>query len=211
MDRSVGAEEYIIRTAAEGGQVDPLIDLSKIDFDGLAAKFGNKKRAETERLAALLKMRAERGATVNPTRVDFVERIESLIADYNSGSLNIDEYLRRLIELSGDLSEEEQRAVAEGMTEEELAIFDLLTQPEPQLSDEELAVVRASAKRLLEHLHDKLVLDWRRKADAAAGVKTAIKDVLDSDLPVDSYPPELFDAKVAAIYDHVLTRESSKS
>ena len=206
LDRSVGAEEYIIRTAAEGQQVDPLIDLSKIDFDGLAAKFGNKKRAETERLAALLKVRAERGATVNPTRVDFVERIESLIADYNSGSLNIDEYLRRLIELSGDLTDEEQRAVAEGMTEEELAIFDLLTQPEPQLDDEELAVVRASAKRLLEHLHDKLVLDWRRKADAAAGVKTAIKNVLDSDLPVDPYPPELFDAKVAAIYDHILTR-----
>ena len=29
---------------------------------------------------------------------------------------------------------------------------------------------------------------------------------LDSDLPVDPYPPELFDAKVTAIYDHILTR-----
>ena len=141
-----------------------------------------------------------------PTRVEFVERIEALIADYNAGSLNIDEYLRRLIELSGDLTNEEQRAVTEGMSEEELAIFDLLTQPEPSLTDEELVLVKASAKRLLDHLHDKLVLDWRRKADASAGVKTAIKDVLDSDLPVDPYPPKLFDAKVAAIYDHILTR-----
>ena len=206
LDRSVGAEEYVIRTAAEGQLVDPLIDLSKIDFEGLAAKFGNKKRAETERLAALLKVRAESGAKVNPTRVEFVERIEALIADYNAGSLNIDEYLRRLVELSGDLTNEEQRAVAEGMSEEELAIFDLLTQPEPSLTDEELVLVKASAKRLLEHLHDKLVLDWRRKADASAGVKTAIKDVLDSDLPFDPYPPELFDAKVSAIYDHILTR-----
>ena len=206
LDRSVGAEEYVIRTAAAGQLVDPLIDLSKIDFEGLAAKFGNKKRAETERLAALLKVRAESGAKVNPTRVEFVERIEALIADYNAGSLNIDEYLRRLIELSGDLTNEEQRAVTEGMSEEELAIFDLLTQPEPSLTDEELVLVKASAKRLLEHLHDKLVLDWRRKADASAGVKTAIKDVLDSDLPVDPYPPELFDAKVSAIYDHLLTR-----
>lgn len=72
------------------------------------------------------------------------------------------------------------------------------------LDDEQLAVVKASAKRLLEHLHDKLVLDWRRKASATAGVRTAIKDVLDADLPVDPYPPAVFDAKVAAVFDLVL-------
>jgi type I restriction enzyme R subunit len=205
LDRSVGAEEYVIRTAAEGERIDPYIDLSKIDFEALARQFGNTKRAETERLAALLKARAEAAASVNPTRLEFVERIEALIADYNAGSLNIDEYLRRLIALSGDLSVEEQRAVAEGMTEQELAIFDLLTQPEPVLTAEELETVKASAKRLLEHLHDKLVLDWRRKAASSAGVRLTIKEVLDADLPVDPYPPELFDAKVAAIFDHVLT------
>lgn len=159
----------------------------------------------------MLKGRAEAAASVNPTRVEFVERIEALIADYNAGSLNIDEYLRRLVELSGDLSVEEQRAVAEGMTEEELAIFDLLTEPEPVLTDDELALVKVSAKRLLEHLHDKLVLDWRRKAAASAGVRTTIKDVLDADLPADPYPPEMFDAKVAAIFDHVLTMATSAS
>jgi type I restriction enzyme, R subunit len=65
--------------------------------------------------------------------------------------------------------------------------------------------VKASAKRLLEHLHDKLVLDWRRKAAASAGVRTTIKEILDTDLPDEPYPPELFDAKVAAIFDHVLS------
>jgi len=211
LDRSVGAEEYVIRTAAEGDHIDPYINLSKIDFESLAKQFGNNKRAETERLAALLKGRAEAAGSVNPTRIEFVERIEALIADYNAGSLNIDEYLRRLVALSGDLSVEEQRAVAEGMTEEELAIFDLLTQPEPTLDDDEVAIVKASAKRLLEHLHDKLVLDWRRKAAASAGVRTTIKDVLDADLPADPYPPAVFDAKVAAIFDHVLTMTDGSS
>lgn len=205
LDRSVGAEEYVIRTAAEGQRVDPFIDLSKIDFESLAKQFGDKPRAETERLAALLKARAERGAAINPTRIEFVERIEALIADYNAGSLNIDEYLRRLVALSGDLNAEEQRAVTEDMTEQELAIFDLLTKPEPVLTAEELVIVRASAKRLLEHLHDKLVIDWRRKADASAGVRTEIKKVLDEDLPEQPYPPAMFDAKVAAIFDHILT------
>ena len=93
----------MIRAAAEGSEPDPLIDLSQIDFDALAARFAGRKRAETDRLAALLKQRAIGAATRNPTRYDLVERIEELIADYNAGSLNIDEYLRRLIELSRSL------------------------------------------------------------------------------------------------------------
>jgi type I restriction enzyme R subunit len=116
LDRSVGAEEYVIRAAAEGSEPDPLIDLSQIDFDALAASFAGRKRAETDRLASALK-RAIAAAGRNPTRYDLVERIEELIANYNAGSLNIDEYLRRLIELSQSLTGEEQRAVTEGLNE----------------------------------------------------------------------------------------------
>jgi len=205
LDRSVGAEEYVIRAAAEGSEPDPLIDLSQIDFDGLAAAFAGRKRAETDRLAALLKQRAVAAANRNPTRYDLVQRIEDLIADYNAGSVNIDEYLRRLVDLSRTLTDEEQRAVREDLNEEELAIFDLLTKPEPVLTDEERAVVKASAKRLLTHLHDSLVLDWRRKAATTADVRTTISRVLDEDLPADPYPPAIFDSKVQAVFDHVIT------
>ncbi len=205
LDRSVGAEEYVIRAAAEGSEPDPLIDLSRIDFDGLVAEFAGRKRAETDRLAALLRERAVAAATRNPTRYDLVQRIEELIADYNAGSVNIDEYLRRLIELSKTLSGEEQRAVNEGLTQEELAVFDLLTKPEPILTDPERDLVKASAKRLLAHLHDKLVLDWRRRAATTADVRVTIRDVLDADLPADPYPPEIFDIKVQAVFDHVIT------
>jgi type I restriction enzyme R subunit len=205
LDRSVGAEEYVIRAAAEGIEPDPLIDLSQIDFDALAARFAGRKRSETDRLAGLLRQRAITAAHRNPTRFDLVERIEELIAEYNAGSVNIDEYLRRLIELSRDLSAEEQRAVTEDMTEAELAIFDLLTKPEPTLDAAERELVKASSKRLLTHLHDKLVLDWRRKAATIASVRTEIRDVLDADLPADPYPPALFDAKVQAVFDHIVT------
>ncbi len=152
-----GAEEYVIRAAAEGREPDPLVDLSQIDFDALAAAFAGRKRAETDRLASLLKQRAAAAATRSPTRYDLVTRIEDLIAEYNAGSVNIDEYLRRLVELSKTLTEEEQRAVSEDLTEEELAVFDLLTKPDPVLTDAQRKTVKASAKRLLSHLHDKLV------------------------------------------------------
>ncbi|MEJ7568624.1 MAG: HsdR family type I site-specific deoxyribonuclease [Gaiellaceae bacterium] len=196
LDRSVGAEEYVIRAAAEGVDKDPVIDLSKIDFDALSAQFAGRKRSETERFAALVRDRAVAAARRNSTRHELVERIEQLIATYNASSLNIDEYLRRLIALSRDLSEEEQRAAREGLNEEELAIFDLLTKPDPVLDTDETEQVRAVAKRLLEHLHEKLVQDWRRKAETLAEVRVTIRDVLDQ-LPDDPYPRTLYDAKVA--------------
>ena len=43
----------------------------------------------------------------------------------------------------------------EGLSEEELAIFDLLTKPEPVLTDEEREEVKGVAKRLLAHIHEK--------------------------------------------------------
>ena len=207
LDRSVGAEEYVIRAAADDA-ADPVIDLSKIDFEELSRRLAGRKRAETNHLAAALKQRATAAARVNPTRLDLVRRIEELIRDYNAGSVNIDEYLRRLIDISKDLSAEEQRAVTEDMTEEELAIFDLLTRPEPVLDAAERAIVKASAKKLFEHVQDKLVLDWRRKADAAALVKTTIRELLDNDLPADPYPPEMFDTKVQAIFDYLVSSPS---
>jgi type I restriction enzyme R subunit len=204
LDRSVGAEEYVIRAAAEGVDTDPLIDLSQIDFDALTARFAGRKRAETERLAALLRDRSVFATRLNPTRYELVERIEQLIAEYNAGSLNIDEYLRRLIELSRDLSDEELRTVTEDLSEEELAVFDLLTKPDPELTDEEREQVKAVAKRLLEHVHEKLVLDWRRKAETMADVRVAIRDVLDT-LPADPYPRTTYDTKVQLVFDHVCT------
>lgn len=205
LDRSVGAEEYVIRAAAEGTKPDPLIDLSQIDFEGLAAKFAGRQRAETDRLAQLLRQQAISSATRNPTRYELVERIEQLIDDYNAGSMNIDEYLRRLIELSKTLTEEEERSAREGLTEEELAIFDLLTQPDPVLTDEQRETVKASAKALLEHLHDVLVQDWRRKVDVMNDVNSTIRRVLDQGLPEEPYSPDIFTSKVQLVFDHVLT------
>ncbi|EYR65023.1 DEAD/DEAH box helicase [Actinotalea ferrariae CF5-4] len=204
LDRSVGAEEYVIRAAAEGTAPDPLLDLSQIDFEGLARKLAGRKRAETDRLAQLLLARAVGAATRNPTRYELVERIEQLIAEYNAGAVNTDEYLKRLIEMSRTLTHEEERAVREGMTEEELAIFDLLTQPDPALTDEERQRAKASAKILLEHLHRKLVQDWRRKVDVMSDVNSTIRSVLDAGLP-DPYTVDIFQTKVQLVYDHVLS------
>ena len=97
---------------------------------------------------------------------------------------------------------EEQRGLRESLTEEELAIFDILTRPEPELSDKEKGDVKKVAKELLAKLKaEKLVLDWREKMQARAGVQQTIR-VAFRTLP-PPYSAELKRVKTNLTYAHV--------
>ena len=65
------------------------------------------------------------------------------------------------ITFAKELSEEEQRGVSEQLTEEELALFDILTKPEINITAKEKEEVKKVAQMLLQTLKEaKLVLDW---------------------------------------------------
>jgi len=71
------------------------------------------------------------------------------------------------------MEEEERRAAREGLTEEELAIFDLLTKPEPKLTKAQEAEVKKVARDLLVKLQDQLdVFDWRARQQTRAAVQS---------------------------------------
>jgi type I restriction enzyme R subunit len=187
----------------------PPLDLSKIDFKALAAKFEKSATRQTdlEVLRAAIRAQLDRMIEVNKTRVDFRERFEKLIDAYNEGSRNIEEIFRELVELSRALSEEQTRHVRENLTEAELVVFDLLTRPGPALSPGEHEEVKKVARNLLTRLQDVLTLNWKQTTQARARVKGAIDDVLDEQLP-RAYTPELFSAKSAAVFQHVYERFS---
>jgi type I restriction enzyme R subunit len=201
LDRSVGAEEYVIRAAADGADPESLIDLNAIDFDVLAERLAGKKRTSVARITGRLRQEVEGAARRNPTRKPLVEKLRRLIDEYNAGSLNVDEMLRRLQSLSRDLSEEEQRTAREGLEESELAVFDLLTRPDPELTDTERDKVKAIARRLMEHIQERLVLDWRRKAETREAARGLVKDILE-ELP-DAYDPETWERKTGIVFDHI--------
>jgi type I restriction enzyme R subunit len=199
LDRSVGAKEYVIRTAADA---DPLLDLNALDFEQLALRFAANKRTAAKAAEKSLEQRLNRAVLKNPTRIDLAERFRQLIDEYNAGAHNLEEFFRRLKVIHDDLSEQEQRLVREDLTEAEMALFDLLTKPEPELSETELEQVRGAAKTLLAHVEEKLVLDWRRRQQTRSAVRVVVGTVLDAELP-DVYGPDLFDQKVEAIYEHI--------
>ena len=130
-----------------------------------------------------------------------MDRLERVIAEYNAGSLNIGELLERLRALAGDLDAHQQRVVTEEMTEEQLAVFDLLTRPEPDLEGDERDQVKQIAREIFTHVEEALVLDWKKTQSTRAVVKVAIDTHLDQ-LP-DIYDRDLFRKKAGLVYSYV--------
>jgi hypothetical protein len=84
---------------------------------------------------------------------------QQMIDEYNAGSINVEEFFNQLLKFAQDLIEEEKRGISENLTEEELALFDLLTKPDPKLTKSEQAKVKKIAHELFETLkREKLVL-----------------------------------------------------
>ena len=201
LDDSIATEGYRIDAT---GMPTALVNLSEIDFEALDAAFQAKKRKHvtTEQLKAAVEKKLKDLTDQNPQRIDFVERFQKLIDEYNTGSKNIDQFFEELKRFAQTLSAEEQRGVALGLSEEELAIFDILTRPDPVLTREQELEVRRLAKDLLGKLKsEKLILDWRLKQQARAGVQKTIRDIFRT-LP-QPYTLDLRQEKAARAYGFV--------
>jgi type I restriction enzyme R subunit len=97
---------------------------------------------------------------------------------------------------------ESWRAISEALTEVELALFDILSKPEPKLSKAEEIEAKKVAKELLAKLkRERLVLDWRDKMQTKAAVQRTIKQTLRA-LP-SVYTPDILKDKQARTYAHV--------
>src|SRR5439155_12366330 len=102
------AEEYLIPDS----DVEALFDLAAVDWQGLQEAFGHgRPRTAAQRVRSLLSARLTALVRLNPARVDLVERFEKLVADYNAGSLNTEQFFQALLKFRNVLTDEEARAL----------------------------------------------------------------------------------------------------
>ena len=199
IDRSIAVKPYVPKKETK------TIDLSKIDLTQIRDSYKKgRKRTEAEKLRSIINRKLAELLRQNRYRIDFQERLERIVEQYNMASINIEEYFHQLTKLISELEEEEKRHIKEGLTEEELAVFDILTKPIPKLTKKEKGQVKTIAKELLETLKEqKLVLDWKKRTRTRADVQLSIEDLLWMRLPRDSYSPKLKQEKSLLIYQHV--------
>jgi type I restriction enzyme, R subunit len=181
----------------------PKLNLSKIDFEALSKRFkeSKSKNTELEILKAAVRAQVDKLIRLNKTRIDFREKFEELIENYNSGSRSIEQVFEDLLNLTRTLSEEQQRHVRENMSEEELVVFDILTRPAPELTADERAEVKKVSRELLTKLKQLTILNWRQKAAARSQLRLTIEDVLDNGLP-RVYSKETYKEKCSKVFEH---------
>ena len=200
LDESVAADAYVIRERPEGYRT---YDLSKIDFEALRARFASgHKHTEAQKLQAALGRQLRDLLKLNKSRMNYLEQYQAMIADYNSGSSNVDEHYQMLLDFTQALSEEQARPLVENLSEEELAVYDLLTKPALDLTDAERKDIKRLSQDLLVTLkREKLVLDWRKRQQSRAAVRLSVEEALDRLPP--SFTTETYQLKCDRTYQHI--------
>ena len=153
----------------------------------------------------LIKERIAQMLAQNPSRINFYERYQEIINEYNQeqNRVNIEKTFEELMKLSNELTEEEKRYVREGFENDEyLSVYDILMKDD--LSKEDIKKIKKVAVELLDKIKDELRrMDhpFEKKHTQSIIINT-IRDVLWLELP-ESYSEESITHYRDAIYNYV--------
>ena len=185
-------------------------DISSIDFDLLRREFARAKNKNLvmRDLEDLIEEKLHSMLSDNPNRINYYERYQAIIADYNSEQdrATIEKTFAELMALANSMSREEQRYVREGFSsDEELSLYDMLFRAD--LTKAEIKKIKEVAATLLQKIKAKIAeLDhWTDKQETRAAVDNLIRNTLWAELP-ESYDEISISEYRQRIYEYVFTR-----
>src|SRR2546430_12625549 len=133
-----------IRAAAPGDDhAEGLkVDLSQIDFAKLRDEFATKvrrKHAALQDIRDVVEKKLAQMLARNPMRMDYYKKYQEIIADYNreKDRATVEATFAELVALAANLDAEQRRAAEEGLTDNELVLFDLLLKENISRTDRE--------------------------------------------------------------------------
>ncbi len=199
---------YVTVTKNEGTEESKKFDISRIDFDRLRKEFERVKNKNLlfKDLQQLVEERLERMLCQNPMRINYYERYQEIVEEYNKENKKdeIAVVFENLMKLVDSLDEEQKRYVREGFdSDEELTIFDLLCK-DRALSKEEIKAVKKLSQDMLKKVKEQIhKLDhWRDKEETQSIISVMIRDILWSNLP-ESYDDKSIANYRQNIYEHI--------
>jgi type I restriction enzyme R subunit len=205
-----------IRAAAPGGDhAEGLrVDLSQIDFEKLKSEFASKvqrKHATLQDIRDVVEKKLAEMLARNPLRMDYYKKYQEIIADYNreKDRATIEATFAQLVALAASLDAEQRRAAEEGLSDTELALFDLLFKENISKADRER--LKQGSQTLLASLADLLrpMKGWTQKAATQAEVRVFILDKLYGVIPRPPFTETETEAIASRVYDYVWQRGAS--
>lgn len=116
----------------------------------------------------------------------FSEMLDKIVKSYLNGLLSNEQVISELMKMAQDIANAHQNGNAMGLSDEELAFYDALTQPravKDVYSNDQLIAI---TKELTEELRKSRTVDWEKKESARAGMRRMVKRLLKK----YKYPPE---------------------
>ena len=182
-------------------------DISAINFELLRREFAKsrEKNLILKDIQELLQERIAQMLAKNPSRINFYEKYQQIIHDYNQeqNRATIEKTFEELMKLSNELTEEEKRFVREGFdNDEQLSMYDVLMKDD--LSKDDIKKLKTVAKELLEKIKALMAtMDHPfDKQETKAAIIITIRDILWQELP-ESYSEESITQYRDAVYNYV--------
>lgn len=169
-------------------------DISILSDDFLAeVRQLDKKNLALEALRKLIhgEVRSQSKRNVTQAKV-FSERLADAIARYHTNALTTVEVLDELIALAKDIRAARQRGEETGLSDDEIAFYDALSD---NASARELMgepALRVIAYELMQMIKANVTVDWMHRESARANIRRLVKRILRK----HGYPPDLQDAAV---------------
>jgi type I restriction enzyme R subunit len=164
-----------------------------------------RKATALQDIRQIVEEKLARMIALNPLRMDYYAKYSEIIADYNreKDRVTIEETFARLMELANSLDAEQRRHAEEGLTEDELALFDLLKKE--NLSKTEREKVKLASKDLLAKVRSLIapVQSWTAKETTQAEVESFMLDYVYEQLPTPPFTDEEKQSIAKLAYNHV--------
>jgi type I restriction enzyme R subunit len=191
-----------------------IIDLSTIDFEKLREEFSYKvyrKNIALQDIRQVVERKLQQMLANNPQRMDYYRRYQEIIADYNreKDRVTVEDTFVRLVNFVKSLDAEQRRHVEEGLSEDELALFDLLNKD--KISQKDREKVKQASRSLLNSLQNllKTMELWTKNPQTQAEVQVFILDKLYETLPMPPFTEEECDQAAHRVYGFIWERCAS--
>ena len=189
-------------------------DLSTIDLEKLRDEFSSKVRRKATVLQNIRDVVEAKLAAMlahNPMRMDYYKKYQEIIADYNreKDRVSIEETFAKVMDLMASLDDEQLRAVEEGLSEEEYALFCLLQRDDLSKADRER--LKQVSQKMLKALQELLapLEQWTQKEQTQAEVEVFILDQLYQMLPSPPFTEDDKQAAAKEVYSFIWNTSAS--
>lgn len=109
------------------------------------------------------------------------EELDKVLGNYHRNSLDSIAAIKHLLEIAQEFKNDDKRTQDLGLTEDELAFYDLLSGSQHLMNQQ--GPIQDLVHRVVDNVKKNLQLDWTNKPDARAAIRLAVKKELRGIVP----------------------------